>query len=84
MVSLNEICRLFRLQLGIKQVNGEDYIQETLGTESIDLVNIVATIEERYEIEFEEEALAKMRTVADLHRLTEQHLGEGKSDRAGA
>lgn len=84
MISLDEICRVVRLQLGVSQVNGEDRIQETLGAESIDLVNIAATIEERYEIEFEEEELAAMQTVADLHRLAQQHLSDGESDYAGA
>jgi acyl carrier protein len=83
-VSLDEVCRLFRLQLGIKQVNGEDHIQETLGAESIDLVNVVATIEERYEIAFEEHELAHMQTVADLHRLTQAHLGRGEVGNGGA
>ena len=83
MISLDEISQLIRLQLGISQVNSEDQFQETLGAESIDLVNIVATIEERYDIEFEEEELAKMQSVGDLHRLAQQHLCDGESDGAG-
>jgi len=83
-VSLDEICRLFRLQLGIKQVKGADHIQETLGAESIDLVNIVATIEEKYHVEFDEEELALLQTVADLHRLAQQHVNAGAAGSGGA
>ncbi|MCP4426701.1 MAG: acyl carrier protein [Chloroflexi bacterium] len=68
-IPLNEICRLVSLQLGVRNVKGSDLIQENLGAESVDLVNIIATVEETYQIEIDEAELAAIRTVADLHRL---------------
>lgn len=69
-VSLDEICRLIGLQLGRKGVRGEDHIVGDLGAESIDILNIVATIEEKYRVVFEEEELARMERISDLHSLT--------------
>jgi len=73
-IKLDEICRLIGLQLGKKRVRGEDLFLGDLGAESIDILNIVATIEEKYGIQFEEDELAKVDSVADLHRLTERKL----------
>jgi acyl carrier protein len=71
-VSLSEICDLVGLQLGIRDVQGSDLILEELGAVSIDVINVVATIEERYGIEIDEADLAEVRRVADLHELVLQ------------
>jgi acyl carrier protein len=67
--SLDEIARLVSLQLGIRAVNGADRLVEDLGAESADLVNLVAAAEERYRVNLDETALARVHTVADLHAL---------------
>jgi acyl carrier protein len=71
-VSLSEICRLVSLQLGIKGVQGPDLILEELGAASIDVIHIVATIEESYDIEIDEAELADIRSVADLYHLVQR------------
>jgi acyl carrier protein len=71
-VSLEEICTLVGLQLGVRNVKGSDRIQENLGADSVDVVNIVATVEEKYRIEIEEAELAGIHTVGDLRDLVAQ------------
>ncbi|MCP4419029.1 MAG: hypothetical protein GY805_20625 [Chloroflexi bacterium] len=71
-ITLDEICSLVRLQLGIRQVNGDDHLLENLDADSVDVVNIVATAEEKYQIEIDEAELTQLQTVSDLHQLIQQ------------
>jgi len=64
-----EIVELVALQLGVAEVRLDDRLAEDLGAESADVMNLVATLEDRYRIEVEEEELAELRTVRDLHAL---------------
>ena len=72
--SVDEIARLVSLLLGAPTVTGDSYLVEDLGAESADLVNIVATAEERYGVRLDETALGRVRTVADLHALVSSQL----------
>lgn len=65
--TIDEIRDLVALQLGRRTVAASDRLVEDLGARSLDLVNVVAAIEDRYEIEVPEEDLAEIHTVADLH-----------------
>lgn len=71
-LTLNDICNLVQLQLGIRRVNGNDHILENLGADSVDIVNIIATAEEKYQIEIDEAEIAQLHTVSDLHELVQQ------------
>ena len=62
----DDVRRIVALQLGKKSVAAEDRIVEDLGAESIDVVNIIARVEEAYEITIEEDELPDIRTVAEL------------------
>jgi len=73
-LTLNDICNLVQLQLGIRQVNGNDHILENLGADSVDIVNIIATAEEKYQIEIDEAEIAQLHTVSDLHELVQQKI----------
>ncbi len=73
--TLEEIQKLVALQLGKRRVAPEDRLVEDLGAESIDLVNLVATVEDRYGIEVAEEELADLLTVADVHALARRLAG---------
>lgn len=75
--TLEEIQRLVALQLGKRRVAAGDRLVEDLGAESIDLVNLVATVEDRYGIEVAEEELAELRTVADVHELARRRPPHG-------
>jgi len=66
-VTIEEIEKLVAVQLGRRGVTADDRIVEDLGAESLDVVNIVATLEERYQITIEEVELPDLVTVADLY-----------------
>ncbi len=66
MTLLSEITAMIALQLGQANVMATDLLIEDLGAESIDIVNIIAAVEERYGIEIGEELLGRIRTVVDL------------------
>lgn len=66
MTLLSEITAMIALQLGRAAVKPTDLLIEDLGAESIDIVNIIAAVEERHGIEIGEEILPRIRTAADL------------------
>jgi acyl carrier protein len=62
----DQIRELIARQLGIHEVGLNDRLAEDLGAESIDLVTIVAVIEETFGVSIDEERLPLLRTPADL------------------
>ena len=65
-VSVEEIKKIVGLQLGTRKVEKSSRLIEDLEAESMDIVNIIAVIESRFNIVIEEEDLPNIRTVADL------------------
>ncbi|MCB1032730.1 MAG: acyl carrier protein [Acidobacteria bacterium] len=78
-VKLADIVTIVGVQLGRRRLSPEDRILEDLGAESLDVVNIVAAIEDRYDIRIEEQELPELRTVRDLHLCAQAKL----ANRAG-
>lgn len=77
-VTLEDIQSVVALHLGRRRVSPGDRILEDLGAESVDVVNIIATVEERYRITIEEVELPDIRTVADLfERVRDRRGGAG-------
>jgi acyl carrier protein len=68
-IALDEIRALVRLQLGAREARAEDRIVEDLGAESLDIVSILAAVEDRFGVSLDETAIPEIRTVADLHRM---------------
>ena len=68
-VKLDDVVGIVAVQLGHRKISPEDLIIEDLGAESLDVVNIVAAVEDRYRIRIEEQELPDIRTVRDLHGL---------------
>jgi acyl carrier protein len=54
-------------QLGKRSVKTEDRFYEDLGTESIDMLHIIAEIESQTGIAVPEEMIPEFKTVLDLH-----------------
>ena len=75
-VSMEEIKRLVRLQLGVREVGEESLLVEELSAESADVANIVAALEEKYQIMVKESEIAKVRTPADLFELVKKKQGD--------
>ena len=78
-VTIEAIEKLVAVQLGRRTVSADDRIIEDLGAESLDVVNIVAALEERYQITIEEVELPDLVTVADLYTCVRQRAG-GKAE----
>jgi acyl carrier protein len=68
-VTIEEIQTLVGLQLGRRKVFAEERLMEDLGAESADIVNIIATVEDKFHISLEEADISRVRTVRDLYDL---------------
>jgi acyl carrier protein len=73
-ISIDEIKKLVRVQLGKRNINDDDRFVEDLGAESADVANIVARVEELYGITIKEAELARLFTPADLFALIQKRL----------
>ena len=77
-VSIEEIVSIVSIQLGQKDVLEEHRLIEDLGAESADIANIIAAVEEKYQIFINEEMIAKIRSVKDIQITITKHLGGGE------
>ncbi|HSM70220.1 MAG TPA: acyl carrier protein [Anaerolineales bacterium] len=75
-VSMDEINKLVSLQLGARDVTADALLVEELGAESADVVNIIAVLEEKYQIVVRESEIANIRTPADLLSLVRGKLSK--------
>jgi len=75
-VSIDEINKLVSLQLGIRDVTADALLVEELGAESADVVNIIAVLEEKYQIVVKESEIAKIKTPADLLSIVVEKLSK--------
>ena len=73
-VSMDEINKVVSLQLGVHDVTGNSLLVEELGAESADVVNIIAVLEEKYQIVVKESEIAKIKMPADLYALVIEKL----------
>ncbi len=71
-VTIDGVRDVVRLQLGVFDVAATDHLVEDLSAASVDIVNIVATLEEKYDIEIDEQALADLYTVTDLFNIADR------------
>ena len=71
-----EIKKMVELQLGKRDVKNDDRLVEDLGAESADVANLVAAVEEKYNIFIKESEIARIYTSADLFSLVQNHLNE--------
>lgn len=78
-----EIQDLVGRQLGLRNVGLEDLLVEDLDAVSADIVNIVAALEDLFEIVIEEEALADIRKVDDLCRMVTARIDAQSSEATG-
>ena len=68
-VELKDVETLVRVQLGLKSISPDDRLMEDLGAVSADIVNVIATAEERFRVSIAEADISKVRCVRDLHGL---------------
>lgn len=73
-ITKSEIRKLVELQLGKRDVQDSDLLVEDLGAESADVVNLVATAEEKYRVAIKESEIARIFTPQDLFELIQIRL----------
>jgi acyl carrier protein len=72
LIDLDDVCRTVGLVLGRRDVGPDHRIQEDLAGESIDVLNIIVTLEQKYHVSVDETEVAKVSTVRDLYRLLQK------------
>jgi acyl carrier protein len=63
---MDDIKKMVGLQLGVLTVEPHARLVEDLGAESADVANLVAAVEERYQVSIKESEIAGIITVNDL------------------
>lgn len=74
-MTIDEIQTLVGLQLGKADIPPDARIIEDLDAESVDVVGIVAAVEDKYRIVIAEEEVPAIRTVRDLFELAQGRAG---------
>ena len=84
LIELDDFCRTVSLVMGRKSTAAGDRLQEDLGAESIDVLNVMVTLEQKYGISIDEAAMAGVSTVRDLYdvALKSPHAPPSSSDPA--
>jgi acyl carrier protein len=77
-LDFKELQELSAEILGIDpdQVQMEKSFQRDLAADSLDLVELIAAIEDKYDVELPEDELEKMKVIADLWKFLEQKTAE--------
>jgi acyl carrier protein len=58
------------------QIQMDKSFQRDLAADSLDLVELIAAIEDKYDVELPDEELEKMKVIADLWKYLEQKTAE--------
>jgi acyl carrier protein len=69
LIELDDFCGTVSLVLGRKNTAAGDRLQEDLGAESIDVLNVMVTLEQKYGVSIDEAAMAGVSTVRDLYEV---------------
>lgn len=63
-----------QLDLDREQVTEDSEIIDDLGADSLDIVDLVMTLEEEFDTEITDEMIEDMKTVGDVVKFVEEHL----------
>ena len=77
-LDFKELQELAAEILGIEpdQVQMDKSFQRDLAADSLDLVELIAAIEDKYDVELPDEELEKMKVIADLWKYLEEKTAE--------
>ncbi|HEV3405064.1 MAG TPA: acyl carrier protein [Candidatus Dormibacteraeota bacterium] len=77
-LNFRELQELAAEILGIDpdQIQMDKSFQRDLAADSLDLVELIAAIEDKYDVELPDEELEKMKVIADLWQYLEQKTAE--------
>lgn len=75
---LEQVKEILASQLAVKHdaVKPDSKLRDDLGSDSIDALEIISSIEEQFKIDVSEEEATKVKTVADIVDLINQKLRE--------
>ncbi len=65
-----------QLDLEEDQVTMESSIVDDLGADSLDIVDLVMSIEDEFDLEFPDEAVENVKTVGDVVKYLEEHVND--------
>ncbi len=65
-----------QLDLDEEKVTMESSVTDDLAADSLDIVDIVMTLEEEFDLEIPDDAVETIKTVGDLVRFIEDHVEE--------
>lgn len=84
LIDLEDVCRTVGVVLGHRAPKPDDRLEEDLGAESFDVLNILVTLDEKHGISIPETAMADVSTVRDLYDVVVKsaHAASGPSDPA--
>ncbi len=77
LIELDDVRRTVGLVLGRRDPQADSRLEQDLGAESLDLLNIMVALEEKYGISIGETAMAEVSTVRDLHQVALESAGAG-------
>ena len=79
LIELDDVCRTVGLVLGKHHPKPDDRIQADLGGESIDMLNITVTVQQKYGVALHEADLVHISTVRDLYNILLKHPDAARS-----
>lgn len=67
-MNFEKVCKIISNQLGIEaaSISPDSRLIEDLHADSLDIVELVMDVEQEFDVEIPDEALVKMKTVADF------------------
>ena len=75
-VSIDDINLIVGLILGARTSQPDDRLVEDLGAESVDILNIIAALEEKYSIRIKDSEVKQGITSSDLFKIVSQKLAQ--------
>ncbi len=65
-----------QLHIEIDEISMDSHLKNDLNADSIDAVDIIMALEDRFDIEFDDEDLEKLETIEDVVEYIESHTSE--------
>ncbi len=73
-ITIEEVIRIISLHLGNRNVASEDRFLEDLGAESLDVMNMVIAIEDKYGVVIKDAEIPELQTPATLFQFVKDRL----------
>lgn len=65
-----------QLHMEIHEISMDSHLRNDLNADSIDAVDIIMELEDRFDIEFDDEDLEKLETIRNVVEYIESHISE--------